>query len=153
VLERVNLVFHTSQYITTDPVPHTITLPYMQRMYLSTKDEKVAIRHILKFLRLPNRTLLDVGRTLRWSSPTLPIASFSECLQNLSRLPEMRVYTDDAFDVVDSLSPSQAALEYWAEARPMGETLYRYDHKLWGGLPLHSVRRLTAMLHRRALKV
>jgi hypothetical protein len=151
VLERVELIFQTGCNIMTDPAPHVVTLPHVQRMYLFRSDEKVGISHILGFLKLPNLTSLVVEAVpeLRWPSPTLPVISFGEHLPNLAELPEMEVYTDDESDRVDFQSPSQAMLEYLVIARPLGENPYRHDRKLWGGLPLHSVRRLTAALYRR----
>jgi hypothetical protein len=117
-----------------------------------SEDDKVGIPHILEFLKLPNLTwlIVEVVPELRWSFPTLLVTSFDEHLPNLAELSEMKVRTDDESDGVIFLSPSQAVLEYRAVVRPLGETTpYRHDRNLWGGLPLRSVRRLTATLYRR----
>jgi hypothetical protein len=148
VLERVEVSFRTSQYITTNPAPRVVTLPHVQRMLLwCYKDEKAGIPHILEFLKLPSLTSLTVEMMpgLRWPFPTLPVTSFGERLPNFAELPQMEVNTGDR---VTLRSTSQAVLECLTNGRCLGEAPYRHDRKLWGGLPLHSVRRLTATLYR-----
>jgi hypothetical protein len=153
LLKQVHLVFQAVQHVETDPALRVVTLPHVQRMSLCrSKDWRVGIPRILDFLRLPKLTSLvvDAVPKLPRPLPTLPYTSFGERLPNLAELPEMEVYTCGEIDQVNFRSSSQAVLEYRAVARPLGETGYRHDRGHWGGLPLHTVRRLTAKLYRRA---
>ena len=148
VLERVELVFHTNHYLRpmTNPV---ITLPHVQRMSLHcSKDEEAGIPRVLEFLKLPNLASLvvDTMSEWPWSFSALPPTCFGEHLPNLAELPEMEVHTHTESSEINFRSPSQAVLG--AIARPLGEMPYRHDRKFWGGLHLHSVRRLTVTLHR-----
>jgi hypothetical protein len=152
-LEQVDLVFRTSQDTAIDWSPRVVTLPNVQRMSLCRSgDWKVGVPPILDFLILPNLTSLAVDEVSRLPRAfrTLPVASFGERLPNLAELPEMEVRMCGEIGRVGFRSPSQAVLEYRAIARPLGEKTYRRDRRRWGGLPLHSVRRLTATLDRRA---
>jgi len=144
VLEQVNLNFRTDQYAMTDPAPPIATLPHVHQMSLSCSEGKNAgIPYILDFLELPNLTslIVDTPPTLPWFS-VLPDISFGRHLPNLAELPEMGVYTCAEYGRVTFRSPSQASLEYHARARPLGKLSYYSDRTVWGGLPLHSVRRL-----------
>jgi hypothetical protein len=145
VLERVYLMFRTSQYTATNP-SSMITLPHVQEMLLCSSE---GIPPILGFLKLPNlaRLVVDTVPELPSPSPALPVTSFAERFPNFAELPEMAVYTRSKISRVGFRSPSQAALEYPAIAR---ETAHCRDRRHWGGLPLHSVRRLVATLDMRA---
>jgi hypothetical protein len=150
VLEQVDLVFQASQHSTIDPSPDVVTLPHVQRMSLCRSEGwKVGIPPILGFLRLPKLTSLVVDAVPKLPH-TFPVTPFGERLPNLAELPEMEVCMRGEVCRIGFRSPSQAVLEYRAIARPLGETTYRRDRRRWCGLPLHSVRRLTATLDKEA---
>jgi hypothetical protein len=151
MLKEVHLVFQTNHYTTTDLPPHMVTLPHVQRMsFHCSKDREVGIPRILELLKLPNliSLIIDAVPDLPSPFPTLPLTSFGKHLPNLAELPEMEVCTRGEIGQVIFRSPSQAVLEYRAVARPLGGITYCHDRWLWGGLPLHSVRRLTVALGR-----
>jgi hypothetical protein len=155
VLEQIYLVFRTNQYAVIDQPTRMVTLPHVHQMSLRCSEDRkveVGIPRILGFLKLPKLTSLVVNAVpeLPRGLPTLPVASFDEHLPNLAELPEMEVRTRGEIGQVRFRSPSQAVLEYRVVAQPLGEIAYRHDRRNWGGLPLHSVRRLTAALDRRA---
>ena len=148
VLEQVDLVFRTSAI---GPSPNVVTLPHVQRMSLCRSGNwKVGIPPVLEFLKLPKliSLIVDAVPTLPRSFPALPATSFGEHLPNLAELPEMEVYARGETGRVSFRSPSQAVLEYRGVARPLGDMPYpyRHDRRLWGGLSLHSVRRLIVTL-------
>jgi hypothetical protein len=152
VLKVVYLVFQTRQHTTTDPSPHMVTLPHVQRMSLVCSEGWGArIPPILGFLKLPNLTSLSVDTVPELPSPfpVLPITSFGEHLPNLAELPEMEVYMKVETGRVRFRSPSQAVLDYRTVTHPLEDLAYHHHRVRWGGLPLHSVRRLTVTLYRR----
>jgi hypothetical protein len=154
VLE-VDLVFRTSQDTAIDRSPRAVTLSHVQRMSLCrSEDSKAGIPSILDYLTLPNLTSLVVDAVPEFprSFPILPAISkfFGEHLPTLAELPEMEVYMHGETGRVNFRGPSQAMLGYRVVGQPLGETPYRHDRRHWGGLPLHSVRRLTVTLYRRA---
>jgi hypothetical protein len=152
-LEEVHLVFRTDLFGATDPFPHVVTLPHVRSMSLSCSgDWGVGIPPILKFLKLPKLVSLVVDAILEFPLPfpVLPVTSFGHHLPNLAELPDMKVYTRVKHGQVTFWSPSQAMLEYRPVAQSLGATAYSHHRWLWGALPLHSVRRLTATLDRRA---
>ena len=149
VLEEVDLVFQTRRYTMTDPPPYTITLPHVQRMSLRcSKDWKVGIPPVLEFLKLPSLVslLADAVPELPSPFPIFPGTSFSEHLPNFAELPEMEVFMRVGTGRVKFRSSSQAVLDCWTVTRSFGDIAYRDDRRHWGGLPLHSVRKLTAVL-------
>ena len=150
VLEEVDLIFRESRDTTTGTFLRAVTLPHVQRMSLHcSKDRKMGIPRILQFLKLPKLTSLLVYTEPKFASPfpALPITSFGEHLPNLAEFPEMEVYTNIRIGRVCFRSPSQAMLDYWVIAQSLGEATYHHHRRLWGGLPLHSVRRLTATVN------
>ena len=150
VLEEVGLVFRESRDTTTNTSLHVATLLQVQRMSLHcSKDQKKGIPRILQFLKLPKLTSLLVRTEPKFASPfpVLPITSFGEHLPNLAELSVMKVRAYAERSLVYFRSPSGAVLNYWVTAQPLGATTYRLQRRLWGGLPLHSVRRLTVVLH------
>jgi hypothetical protein len=150
VLEEVDLIFRESRDTTTGTSLRAVTLPHVQRMSLHcSKDQEMGIPRILQFLKLPKLTSLLVYTEPKFSSPfpALPITSFGEYLPNLAELPEMEVYTNIGTGRVCFRSPSQAMLDYWVIAQSLGEATYHHHRRLWGGIPLHSVRRLTATVN------
>ena len=104
---------------------------------------------ILRFLKLPNLTSLEVGGRISVSRtyPILPITSFEEHLPNFTELPEMEVCRRGDSSRVTFQAPSQAALEYFPCTRPVGKASYHNDRFLWGNLPLHSVRKLIVIVY------
>jgi len=145
VLEKAHLNFRTDRHTMTDPAPPIATLPHVHQISLSCSEgENAGIPYILNFLELPNLTSLIVDTPPTFPRfPILPDISFDKHLPTLAELPEMGVYTCAEYGRVTFRSPSQASLEYHARARPLGKLAYHHDRTVWGGLPLHSVRRLT----------
>jgi hypothetical protein len=98
--------------------------------------------HILESLNLPRLTSLCV-RMLPGAekSPLIFPISFGEHLPNLARLPDLRVNVGTSSDGATFQSPFRATLKYFAQQ------LVDYgsnERLLWEGVPLYSVRRLTA---------
>jgi hypothetical protein len=147
VLEEAHLDFQISLY--PHPRPHVVTLPRLRRMSLRcSKDWRVEIPRILEFLKLPGLTSLVVDAAPELPTP-FPATSFGEHLPTLAELPEMEVYIPGGVGRVRFRSPSQAVLDYRAIGEPSGRAAYSYDRWFWGGLPLHSVRRLVVKLGKR----
>ena len=147
-LEKVDLVFWTSWDTGIDLPSRVVTLQNVRWMCLRcSEDRGEGIPHILGFLELPNLTSLVVDTAPRYVSlfPVLPFTPFRKHLPNLAKLPEMEVHIHED-DRIRFRSPSQATLECRSVGGPLGQMAYRYDRQLWGGLPLHSVRRLTVTL-------
>jgi len=141
MLERVEIVARIYQpYVMSDPVPQVVTLPHVQRMTLRCPSK--GIPHILQYLKLPNLTslLVDAPRGYRRSFPTLPVGSFGEHLPNFTELLDTEVYTCNKYGRV-TFRGRQASFEHFAHGYSL-VTPYRHDRKLWGDLPLHSIRRL-----------
>jgi hypothetical protein len=151
-LKVIYFVFQTMPYTMAGRSPHTVTLPHVQRMGMFCSEGRGArIPPILGFLKLPNLTSLSMDTVPELPSPfpVLPVTSFGEHLPNLAELPEMEVYMEADTGRVRFRSPSQAVLDCWSIAQPLEDIAYHHHRVRWGGLPLHSVRRLTVTLYER----
>ena len=147
-LERVEIMFRRPpRHPNTEPVPHVVTLPHLQRMSLRLRYWSGGFSHILEFLRLQNLTSLDVDMGWRSSRPSsiLPVTSFDEKLPNFSEPTEIEVHAHGRPHRVIFRSP-QAVLQYQSIGRILGEQPYHHDRKLLGGPPLGSVRKLIVVL-------
>ena len=145
-LERVEITFRASpRNHNAEPVPQVVTLPHLQRMSLRRCSERIP--HILEFLKLPNLASLDVDVLWRSSQPfpVLPVTSFDENLPNFSELTEIEVRSHDRPRRVIFRSP-RGVLECHPIGQASEEQPYHYDRKLFGGLPLRSVRKLIVIL-------
>jgi len=152
LLERVHLTFPTSQYYNDIPAHHVVTLPHVHQVSLSCpKGGAAGIPPILEFLKLPNLTslaiIVDMPSIYSRFLPNFPITSFGEHLPNFVQLPEMGIHICDGSGQISFRSPSQAVLEYRAIARGLGMAPYLQDREFWGGIPLHTVRKVTAALN------
>ena len=141
-LELVEITFTAPLYhYKTEPPPHVVTLPHLQRMTLRRWND--GIPNILEFLKLPNLTSLDMDMVRRWAGffPILPVTSFDEKLPNLSGLTEIEIHAHDKPRRIIFRSP-QAVLECRAIGQVLGEQAYRHDRQLLGDIPLRFVRKL-----------
>ena len=146
-LVKVSVGFQSSWWPETD-FPRIVTLPRVQEMHLftSTADARVGIvQPILPFLKLPKVTSVTLGSRFSWryTKPILPVTSFGEQLPNYVELPELRIDTTSPSGTAVFRSPSQAVLTYH---NGILQDYHQQDRVLWGGLPLSSVRRVTAVL-------
>ena len=146
-LVKVSIVFHIISWHIDSP--NIVTLPCMQEVHLSvsTPDDcevPTVMPPILRYLELPKITsiTLQSGFSLDSSDPILPITSFGERLPNYAELSELRIDTTRYSGKVIFRSPSQAVFTY------ITGSLRDYDEesRLWGSLPVSSVRRVTAVL-------
>ena len=147
-LEQVEIMFKRSRrYPNTEPAPHVVILPHLQRMSLHYSHWNGRIPHILEFLKLPNLTSLDVDMVQRSSRPSsiLPVTSFDEKLPNFSEPTEIEVRAHGRPHRVIFRSP-RAVLQYQSIGQVLGEQPYRHDRELLGGPPLCSVRKLIVTL-------
>ena len=147
-LVKVSIIFREHWY-TEINFPRTVTLPCVQEIDLSafgTADgDEEAIPPILQYLKLPKATSV----TLRSRFPPvanlsiLPLISFHEQLPNYVVLSELRIDTFPDSATFIFRSSSQAVLTYHS-----GDGLwdYKQERRLWGGLPLSSIRKVTAVL-------
>jgi len=147
-LEKIHAVFRSSWYPEINPAG-TLTLPCVQELCLSAPGDNGdnisrAIPPILRYLKLPNLTSLTVdSRSFLPSDPSiLPVASFSEHLPNYFELPEVRIDTTMSSGKITFRSPSQAVITFHTGALAR----YKRECRLWGDLPVSSVRRATAVL-------
>ena len=145
-LVKVSAEFHTSQYTETQP-PNIVTLPCLQEIHLhpvAADRRLVTILPILRFLALPKVTSITLQSMLPLNTmdSILPTASFGERLPNYVELPELRI--DMTFNCGEVIfrSSSQAVFTYKVES--LRE--YEGERRLWGNLPVSSVRRVTAVL-------
>ena len=121
---------------------HLVTLPNVQRMTLHCSDGKVP--DFLEFLKLPSLTslVIDGVQNLPQSFAILPDTPFAINLPNFAELPEMTVATYLQPNRVSFRSSSQATLDFSIEPLSLGRRRYGNYRKIWGGLPVDSVRRL-----------
>jgi len=147
-LKKIHAVFRSSWHLETY-FPDIVTLPCVQEMRLSVPAEddlefSVVIPPILQYLKLPNLTSLTVDppSCLLLGSSILPGTSFAEHLPNYVKLPEVRVDTTTPSGKIVFRSPSQAVITFHTRAL----TSYKRESRLWEGLPVSSVRRVTAVL-------
>jgi len=147
-LVKVSVVFQASWYSET-PSPGIVTLPRVQEIHLRAfaVDElkrPATIPSILGFLKLPKATSITMQSRFPLDPlyPILPIMSFDERLPNYVQLPELRI--DTALSSIEAVfrGPSQAVLTY-KTGPPYS---YKRERRLWGNLPVSSVRRVTAVL-------
>ena len=141
LLEKVYIVFCSDMY--TDVPPRLATLPHVRTMSLSRFGKSsipVRLPQILEYLQLPKLTSLHVQvfpRSVTFR-PIFPVATFGRHLPNLTELSELHV--DMGSGEVTFQNSSLATLKYHTE---LLSTYDSVERKIWGGLPLHSVRRLT----------
>jgi hypothetical protein len=148
-LEKVYVTFHNSWNTDID-LPTVVTLPCVQEMCLSAINmnrptDSLAVPPILQFLELPKATSLTIRQSSSpnsWDLPTLPFRFFSERLPNYVELPDLRIQTTAVTGNVIFQSPSQAVFTYHTGA--LRE--FWLEGRLWGTLPLRSVRRVTVVL-------
>ena len=126
-----------------------ITLPSVQEMVLCAADISGGLRPsvippILRFLKLPKATSLVMSSVFPISLDTsiLPVTSFSEHLPNYVELPELRIDTTASRGEIVFRSASQATFTYVTGLL----CDYGRERRLWGGLPLSSIRKVTAVL-------
>ena len=145
-LVKISVVFQASWYDNTHS-PNTVALPCVQEMHLRsyTINKRIAaIPPILQFLELPKATSITLQPASSSNSgfPILPVTFFSERLPNYVELPELRIDTTMSSIEAVFRGPSQAVLTYkTGSLRHYGE-----ERRLWGDLPISSVRRVTAVL-------
>ena len=146
-LVKVSIVFHIIDWYIDSP--NIVTLPCLQEIHLSASipDEyesgSTIMPPILRYLELPKATSITLeSNSFDSSDSILPITSFGERLPNYAELSELRIDTTMYSGTVIFRSPSQAVFTY------ITESLRDYDEesRLWGGLPVSSVRRVTAIL-------
>jgi len=145
-LVKVSAELHTRQSTETQS-PNIVTLPCVQEIHLcSFADNRrsVVTLPILRFLALPKATSITLQSMLPLNAmdSILPIASFGERLPNYVELPELRIDTTFSCGEVIFRSFSQAVLTYKTESLQE----YERERRLWGSLPVSSVRRVTAVL-------
>ena len=148
-LKKVTAAFLSNWHPETHPVG-ILTLPCVREIHLSAVSESttpgysVAIPPILGYLKLPNATSLTVESLFSLvSNPSiLPIKFFDEHLPNYVELPELQIYMTAVSGTVVFRSPSEAVFTY--RTGPLQD--YNLEGRLWGDLPLSSVRRVTAVL-------
>ena len=148
-LEKVYITFHDVWDTGVDPIGVT-TLLCVQEIRLSAFHVRVpmspvAVPPILQFLKLPKATSLTVqqlGSLLPWNLSILPVTSFGEHLPNYVELLDLRIHTAAESGTVIFQSPSQAIFTYHTGALRD----FQLEARLWGDLPLRSVRRVTAVL-------
>ena len=146
-LVKVSVVFQASWYAESHSSKIT-TLSCVREIHLlaSAVDESKrspSIPPILRFLELPKATsiTLESGLPLNPMYPILPVTSFDIRLPNYVELPELRINTTTFSGEVVFRSP-QAVFTY--KTGPLQE--YERDSRLWGNLPVSSVRRVTAVI-------
>ena len=149
-LEKVSAVF-LSGWHAENFSANVVTLPCVKEMHLSaaasestTSARSVAIPPILRYLKLPKATSLSVESIFPLvSNPSiLPVTSFCEHLPNYVELSELRIDITAASGYVVFRSPSQTVFTYQTgELHDFG-----LERRLWGSLPLSSVRRVTVVL-------
>jgi hypothetical protein len=147
-LVKVSVVFQVGWYTGARP-SQIVTLPHAQEIYLCASavdelEESAAILPILRFLELPKATSITIKSThsLDSSQPILPITSFDERLPNYVELPELWIDTTMLSGVAVFRSPSGAVFTY----KTGKLNNYKQERRLWGNLPVSSVRRVTAVL-------
>jgi hypothetical protein len=148
-LEKVYITFHDVWDTGIDPIG-MITLPCVQEIRLSAFHVRVpmipvAVPPILRFLKLPKATSLTVQQSpslLPRDLSILPVTSFGEHLPNYVELLDLRIHTAAESGTVVFQSPSQAIFTY----RTAALRDFKQEARLWGNLPLRSVRRVTAVL-------
>jgi len=145
-LVKISVVFQASWYDDTHP-PNIVTLPCVQEMHLRsyTVNKRLAvIPPILQFLELPKATSITLQPRSSSNSnyPILPVTFFGERLPNYVELPELRIDTTMSSIEAVFRGPSQAVLTYkTGSLRDYGQ-----ERRLWGDLPVSSVRRVTVVL-------
>ena len=145
-LVKFSAVFQTR--CTETHSSHIVTLPCLQEIHIRTsadyRHEWPIIPPILPSLELPEATSVTLDSRLFPSTiiPILPGTSFGKQLPNYVNLPELRIDTTSSSGKITFRGLSQVAFTYHTES------LYDYkrERRLWGGLPLSSVRRVTAVL-------
>ena len=148
-LVKLSMRFQDDWCTTINIPADTVTLPRVREVFLSEfsltgSTSEGAIPHILQYLNLPSTTMLTLQSGFPGASIcALPISHFAERLPNYRKVPDMFIEVDGVESAkVTFQSPSQAVLVY-------DTTRLKYftrEHQLWGGLPLSSVRRVTAVI-------
>ncbi|KAF9782906.1 hypothetical protein BJ322DRAFT_1110790 [Thelephora terrestris] len=146
-LVKVSLLFQANWY-TDVPSAQIVTLPCVEEISLLTPDitgpsSAGAIPPILQVLELPNVTVISL-RSPFPPAPTIPVLPdplFSKRLPNYAQLPELQIETESGSGKITFKSASQAVLTYHTGSLRN----YKRELHLWGGLPLYSVRRVTAV--------
>ncbi|KAF9782899.1 hypothetical protein BJ322DRAFT_1073202 [Thelephora terrestris] len=146
-LVKVSLLFQANWY-TDVPSAQIVTLSRVEEISLLTPDisgplSGGAISPILQVLELPKATVVSL-RSPFPMAPTIPVLSylsFSKRLPNYAQLLELQIETESGSGKITFRSASQAVLTYHTGS------LYNYRRELhlWGGLPIYSVRRVTAV--------
>ena len=147
-LVKVSVIFQNNWYIEIRS-PDIVTLPCVQEMDLSASivEESIstaAIPPLLRFLKLPKATSITIPSPYHAKPdlPILPVTSFGDQLPNYVELPELRIDAATLPGKVVFRSPSQAVFTYHCGAL----WDYERERRLWGDLPLSSVRKVTAVL-------
>jgi hypothetical protein len=148
-LEKVYIAFHCGWYTEIDS-SSVVTLPCVREMCLYAPDMNTpmkleAVPPILQFLKLPKVTSLTVQQLTSpfpWGFSTLPVTSFGEHLPNYVELPDLRIRTTATSGEVIFQSPSQAMFTY--RTGPLQD--FKREARLWGDLPVHSIRKVAAVL-------
>ncbi|KAF9782925.1 hypothetical protein BJ322DRAFT_1073373 [Thelephora terrestris] len=146
-LVKVGLLFQANWY-TDVPSAQIVTLPCVEEISLLTPDitgpsSAGAIPPILQVLELPKATVISL-RSPFPPAPTIPVLPdplFSKRLPNYAQLPELQIETESGSGKITFKSASQAVLTYHTGSLRN----YKWELQLWGGLPLYSVRRVTAV--------
>ena len=130
------------------PQVEPVTLPYLREIRLSTPDptkstSAMAIPCVLRVLGLPMATSLTVESSFYPTSnySILPLASFNTLLPNYVELPELHVETKRRSGKIAFRSSSQAVFTYHTRLTKN----HLRELRLWGGLPISSVRKVTAI--------
>ena len=146
-LIKVNLLFLADWY-TLIYSSKIVTLSCVEEIRLFALDASGptvggAIPPILRFLKLPKATIISVQSPFpTWATiPVLPDAPFSEHLPNYVNLPELQIETKIGSGEITFRSASQAVLTY----RTGRLEVYERELQLWGGLPISSIRKVTAI--------
>ena len=145
-LVKAYLVFQGGWY-TDVHTPGVVKLPCVEEISLVALDftnpKSGAISPILRFLELPKaRTVYMRSSFPSYASiAVLPTTSFRERLPNYLELQELRIETNRGSGEIVFRSASQASLTYYTEQLADCER----ELLLWGGLPIRSIRRVTAI--------
>ena len=143
-LEKVHISLHHEIY-SISLRRDVRTLSRVQEMSLLMRDTTSypsEFPQVLRHLRLPILTSLCVQAAWEVTSyhPIFPAEAFCDHLPNFAELPELQVHKGNSTPELTFRSTSKATLKYLPG---ISLDYDRIERKIWGGLPLDSVRRMT----------